>query len=480
MVLVKAKKAKKAKKDPSSGDMAKNVKMSENIKEKIHNVLNEVEVCKLCIINFIGGSNHGIPVLYGDYELDIDEQQPAKEKHCYLCLGILEEFNIWNVAKTIAEKMSDYGSPNFSLGVVVPQSTLLHRLSMVEYIAEKLQMDANTINVNSMALLKNVTKHFLSQFIVKFSKKTLVSNSELFVEINYAYCNDQQELSDIGIALSECKKRKMENNKTKVSFSNLISNLPQSDIKRYSPDYSVANCTFDISVVHANIFVSGQYKKYCRSLEDCAAQNLIIEKIKEVSNSSNVKFVSIGLGRESSGIKILGEGKSFVADLQDPKISILEQEEKLSELMRDINSSETVSLHNLVKVDKTALDLIRKDGDHIKEYLVKLSSSQPITDEDKSKFNDMKEFVVYQATPIRLLHSEPYHTEKVSIYKINMEKKGEYYELSLQVSGKSHVKEFISGDLGRTEPSLKSILDVPFEIIEIDFVGMAKVSSVLN
>ena len=32
----------------------------------------------------------------------------------------------------------------------------------------------------------------------------------------------------------------------------------------------------------------------------------------------------------------------------------------------------------------------------------------------------------------------------------------------------SYIKEFVHGDLGRTDPSLRTILDVPIDIVELD------------
>ena len=63
-------------------------------------------------------------------------------------------------------------------------------------------------------------------------------------------------------------------------------------------------------------------------------------------------------------------------------------------------------------------------------------------------------------TPIRVLHRRsPLIREKL-IYKIALEKINELiYVCYLSTSAGTYIKEFVHSDLGRTEPSLTSLVD---------------------
>lgn len=431
--------------------------------ENVINLLSEAQICKLCTLNFVSRNKKSLDDIFRSYELNIHEQQPAAEQHCYLCLGILEEHNLWNVAKTIAEKLADCNTSTFSIGVIVPKSVFLHRIAIIPYINEKLA-DEFGVNIAGMVMVKNVAKHFLSKLITNFSKKTLISDSELFVEVKYMNSNDQDGLAQIDSVMTGNKKRK-------ESFSSRVSNLKSSDIKEYSPDCLVDNSTFEIQVLHSNIYLMGRYNKYCRSIRDMSARKLISVKLKELTNSTSVRLFMKGI--EDYDVKILGNGKPFFIELNTPKLSNME-EQYIDKYMKDINSLETVSVSNLVKADKFAYNSV-KNSSCVITYLAKLSTSTDIlNDEDVLRLNEMKGMSVDQAVPIRLLDSEPFDTNQVCIHEMDLKREaGDFYELTIKVSGGCHVKEFIHGDLGRTEPSLKSILGVSFEILQLDLTNFS-------
>ncbi|GLT53036.1 hypothetical protein SLA2020_263330 [Shorea laevis] len=78
---------------------------------------------------------------------------------------------------------------------------------------------------------------------------------------------------------------------------------------------------------------------------------------------------------------------------------------------------------------------------------------------------------ILQRTPIRVLHRRsPLEREKI-IHWMKIERIGgssQYFLLHLCTQAGTYIKEFVHGDLGRTHPSVGSILGCRAEILQLD------------
>ena len=89
-----------------------------------------------------------------------------------------------------------------------------------------------------------------------------------------------------------------------------------------------------------------------------------------------------------------------------------------------------------------------------------------------------KDLVIQQKTPVRVLHRRSLLTRPRVVHELRCEnvevteEGGEgstLFTLHLRTSAGTYVKEFVHGDLGRTEPSLGSLLGgVECDILELD------------
>lgn len=84
-----------------------------------------------------------------------------------------------------------------------------------------------------------------------------------------------------------------------------------------------------------------------------------------------------------------------------------------------------------------------------------------------------------QQTPIRVLHRRSKmirvrHVLTLAAKRID----SHYFRLNLSTDAGTYVKEFVHGDLGRTVPSVSSLLGCKTDIVELDCEGIAGVSSV--
>ena len=89
------------------------------------------------------------------------------------------------------------------------------------------------------------------------------------------------------------------------------------------------------------------------------------------------------------------------------------------------------------------------------------------------KLNSMKEFKIFQQTPIRVLHRRNNDTREKEIYSIESNKINDHFLiLDLTTQAGTYIKEFVHGDFGRTNPNLGSILNCNTDILQLDVLDL--------
>jgi len=77
--------------------------------------------------------------------------------------------------------------------------------------------------------------------------------------------------------------------------------------------------------------------------------------------------------------------------------------------------------------------------------------------------------LIEQRTPIRVSHRRADKVRKRSVKKITVKKiDSKILELTIECEGGLYIKELISGDEGRTQPSVSSLLGTPARCVELD------------
>lgn len=122
-----------------------------------------------------------------------------------------------------------------------------------------------------------------------------------------------------------------------------------------------------------------------------------------------------------------------------------------------------------------------------KTYIAVVSCSKPVSREAVKALDAMKDVPIKQRTPIRVLHRRSlldrdrviHVSEMNSQVDQHMTKpptqsmRSEYvndrhFLLYIEASAGAYIKEFVHGDLGRTQPNLCSILKTPCDILQLD------------
>ncbi|MFH1391272.1 MAG: tRNA pseudouridine(54/55) synthase Pus10 [Candidatus Diapherotrites archaeon] len=231
-----------------------------------------------------------------------------------------------------------------------------------------------------------------------------------------------------------------------------------------------------IEATPTNVLVEGAYNKvsreiaqtfhYCfkcrgRGCKKCnktgklseeSVQELIEKIVLPEFKSSESKFH--GCGREDKDVLMLGKGRPFVIELVEPK----KRSVNLKKLEDTINSKNKnkISVNGVKFVEKQRIVEI-KNTPFEKIYLAKCSCSEISKKETESLIN--KEIKIIQRTPVRVekrrVDKEREKTAK--IIKAEILNKKEFL-LEILSSHGLYIKEFISGDEKRTEPSISSML----------------------
>ena len=87
----------------------------------------------------------------------------------------------------------------------------------------------------------------------------------------------------------------------------------------------------------------------------------------------------------------------------------------------------------------------------------------------------LSNIVIQQRTPIRVIHRRSDRLREKQIYSVKIKKiSGIKLELTIDCQGGLYVKELISGDGGRTSPSLSEILGTEakctrLDVLKVDF-----------
>jgi tRNA pseudouridine synthase 10 len=174
-----------------------------------------------------------------------------------------------------------------------------------------------------------------------------------------------------------------------------------------------------------------------------------------------------GAGREDIDARMLGTGRPFVMEVVSPRRRSLD----LSELEDAINSESagrvSVTLERWCSRDE--VETIKSDKGYKKyRILVEVDGPLPLY-ELKSVLQALKGVTIHQRTPQRVAHRR---ADKVRERRVlDIECTGEEDDrFIIEVTGEAglYIKELVSGDNGRTRPSLAEILGRPARVVTLD------------
>lgn len=287
--------------------------------------------------------------------------------------------------------------------------------------------------------LENAKRFFEDR---KFSEKYF----SISIEIDKKVLAKEEDVFDIYLGKS-----------IKTTLSELIKDILKERGMRYSSlnaDIKVV-ASFpknSIRIEYENLFIYGAYsklkpfisqkrwKKYKESVE-----KIVGEFLKEKTKSSD--YVLHCSGRED--VDAINTGyRPFVLELKKAEIRKIRQEWE-----NEFNKGEEVKIKLYGRVGRSFVTLV-SDSHFDKEYRAYINTEN---EEDIKEVDGLKNLLILQKTPIRVLGRRKDKYRKRKIYEIRTGKDDRGVYVDIKCEAGLYIKEFISGDKGRTKPSLSSI-----------------------
>lgn len=207
------------------------------------------------------------------------------------------------------------------------------------------------------------------------------------------------------------------------------------------------------------LYVYGRYRKLLRGIPQTPLPDFE-ESVASIicrafSRAFGGKCVFKGAGREDVDVRMLGNGRPFIVEVKRPKRRRLD----LDAIAGEINASGKVEVLNLRFVSpKEAEEVLTRN--HRKEYLALVSVDDGVTPEEvEDVARKLKGLEIHQRTPWRVRNAR---ADRVRVKRVHeaearwLDEK--HFELRLVTDGGLYIKELVSGDKGRTKPSVSDLL----------------------
>ena len=389
------------------------------------NILKEFKLCDYCLGRLFKKIEIQIPNNERGKKIreHLKIEKQTKPKNCWLCSGLVKEID--HFVKLIEDSLRDYEFDTFLIGVVVDEEILEKE--------QKLFEKSKSPHIES---IKNELKREIGKILEK----------KLGKEVNFE----------------------------KPTIMAII-------------DTSYDTVTLQIS----SLYFYGRYKKYSREIPqtrwfckicrgkgckrcnytgkiyDLSVEELISKSFLKATKGEDESFH--GSGREDVDVRMLGDGRPFVLEVNNPKVRTVD----LKKITKEINNSNK----DIVEVDRIRYsdkdEVVRiKNSSFNKTYRVIFKCEKPVTNEKlKKAVLTLPGSKIRQFTPSRVAHRRANMVREKHIYKCNLESiDGAIAVLTLETESGTYIKELVSGDGGRTTPSISELIGVPCNVTELDVI----------
>jgi tRNA pseudouridine synthase 10 len=204
---------------------------------------------------------------------------------------------------------------------------------------------------------------------------------------------------------------------------------------------------------------------YTGKMYKTSVEEMISNESMRLAGGTEVLFH--GAGREDIDVRMLGRGRPFVIEVKNPKKRKIDLK-KLSSLINEC-------YEGIIKVDNfrfsNKAEIIRiKNSQFKKVYKVKIIAEELINIEKlKKAAQRLLDKPISQFTPSRVALRRANIDREKKVYKCDVESVHENMAiLTLETDSGTYIKELITGDDGKTKPSLSELIGVPCTVSELD------------
>lgn len=389
----------------------------------------------------------------------------------------------------------------------VSQVQILITIPPLIYLIESLtkswlQSETKWTSTDGIVSIKDVLKYLVTIDL----KEKVIFQSDSSLNLAIIFENEKSDTEFITNFISNCSNetgyrigqilkanakhdaKKAKLNKydvTNITIEKLIESLPEKEqasslelVKSNPIEYNV-----EISLEHEHLYVAGRYLKFSRQLpqtpwimngvrhfSDTSVEEIIAAPFEKIFQNS--KSILSSSGREDVDVRTLGNGRPFILEIQKPKQ--IPNNELLLSAQKILNESsdKMVEIKDVCEVSKEATKtLLDGETSKTKSYRAYCMAQEEVSDSALEKLT-LNEQPINQKTPIRVLHRRNNDTRIRVIHKCKGErwvgKDNKWFYIDLETQAGTYIKEFVHGDFGRTEPSVRDLLDIEVDIVGLD------------
>ena len=202
---------------------------------------------------------------------------------------------------------------------------------------------------------------------------------------------------------------------------------------------------------------------------DESVEQLTAPVVEEAMAGSDATFH--GAGREDVDATMLGGGRPFVIEVEEPRVRAVDCDSLEGEINEFADGKVEVEGLRLA-----TYEMVERVKEHpaSKTYRLDLRLAKPVPAETfEAALDELRGATIEQETPQRVDHRRASKTRIREVYDVSGELTGER-RATLEVHGKGglYVKELAHSDEGRTEPSLAGLLDGDVEVLALDVLDV--------
>ncbi|MDD1685543.1 tRNA pseudouridine(54/55) synthase Pus10 [Methanoregula sp.] len=395
--------------------------------EQVKAILAYGEACDHCLGRFFGKRSHG---LSNDERgrglkiaLALAENQPYKKfaGTCWVCGNFFDDVPVW--ADRVIEATKGIEHSTFLVGCRVPPM-----------IAENEEMVWSDLSLAEPEPFKSEVNREVGKAVsaktgkvVDFKKPEVVaildpSNGNVEVQINSAFFYGRYQKFERGIPQThwDC---------------------------RACHGAGCEKCNFTGA-------------QYLDSVEE-----LIGRPVIEAFDAENA--VLHGAGREDIDARMVGTGRPFILEVVSPKKRSID----LAELEEAINRTAEGRVSVAIKrwADRAEVETLKSNKAHKKYRILVEVDGELSADEFAKAVKTLEGVTIYQRTPERVAHRRADKVRERTVLGIECmgQQDGKFIVEVLGEAG-LYIKELVSGDSGRTRPSLAEILNRTAHVTSLD------------
>ena len=247
----------------------------------------------------------------------------------------------------------------------------------------------------------------------------------------------------------------------------------------------------DVKLDIAPLFIGGRYNKYSREIPQtiwpcrechgkgcphCHGKGKMYEtSVQEIIGNIALEMAEgdehffHGMGREDIDARMLGDGRPFVLEISQPKKRFID----LDELEKRSSAGEMAAFNSLHFVQREAVDRY-KGAASDKIYRVRVKADGKVNKETVVEVAlSFKDADIDQRTPRRVEHRRADLVRHRRIHWVTADSFDEDgFDLELETDSGTYVKEFVSGDDGRTQPNFSERLGIKCVVVALDVLAI--------